>query len=271
MLYHVASKIFGWVAAPEVVLLATLLVGVVALWTKWVRTARLIVTLSTLGFLVIACLPIGAWLLQTLENRFPAAKSLPATVDGIVVLGGASSLGLSIKRAQVTLNDNAERLTMFATLARRYPQARLVFSGGSGSLTAPSVREADIAFRLLTELGVDAGRIVLERQSRNTWENAVNSFKLVKPGAGQTWLLVTSARHIPRAVGAFRKAGWSIVPVPVDYRTSGDAPRLLGWNLYAGMTTIRTALHEWIGLVVYRAMDRSDEIFPAPAPRPTKQ
>jgi len=264
MSYHIASKVLGWVAAPEVILLAALFVGVVALWTKWVRTARLIVTLATLGFLVIACLPIGAWLLLTLENRFPAPMSLPSAVDGIVVLGGSSSLGLSIQRDQVTLNGNAERLTMFATLARRYPQARLVFSGGAGGLVTRPEREADIAFRLLTELGVDGRRILLERESRNTWENAVNSFALAKPAAGQTWLLLTSARHIPRAMGAFRKAGWSITPVPVDYRTSGTTPRLLRWNLFAGMTKMRNALHEWIGLAVYRALDRSDEVFPGP-------
>lgn len=264
MLYHIASKILGWVAAPEALLLILLAVGAGLMWSKWARAGRIAVSLATLGFVAIASLPIGSWLLSALEDRFESPRPLPGEVAGVIVLGGSSSLNLSLKRDQVVLNGNAERLTMFATLARRYPGARLIFSGGSSSLISRPEREADIALRLMTDLGVDSARIELERQARNTWENAVNSFALAKPGTGQTWLLITSARHMPRAMGAFRKAGWAPTAVPVDYRTSGQGPGLLRWGFFAGMKSLRNALHEWIGLWVYWAMDRSDEVLPAP-------
>jgi uncharacterized SAM-binding protein YcdF (DUF218 family) len=264
MLYHVASKILGWVAAPESVLLIILVIGSVLMWTNWRRAGRLMTAFATLCFVLIASLPLGVWMLLPLEDRFAGPQPLPDAVDGIIVLGGSSSLSLSIARNQVVLNGNAERLTMFATLARRYPEARLVFTGGSNSLLARPEREADIALRLFTELGLDPARVRLERQSRNTWENAVNTHQLVKPKALETWLLITSARHIPRAMGSFRKAGWRVTPVPVDYRTTGRVGRFLHWNLFAGLKTLRLALHEWIGLAVYRALDRSNAVFPAP-------
>jgi len=200
-----------------------------------------------------------------LEERFEAPQVLPEIVDGIIVLGGSSNLGTSIARDQVTLNDNSERLTSFATLALRYPDARLVFTGGSSSLRAGPDREADIAFRFFGEIGLDPSRVLLEREARNTFENAANSFDLVKPSVTENWLLVTSARHMPRAMGAFRKAGWKVIPYPVDYRTAGGGFSFrIRWNFYAGMTSLRIALHEWIGMLAYWVIGRSDELFPGP-------
>jgi uncharacterized SAM-binding protein YcdF (DUF218 family) len=265
MIYHISSKLLGWVSAPETILLLVLLVGAALLWTRWHGMARIVVSVATGGFVVIAVLPIGYWLMVPLEARFQAPSVLPDVVDGIIVLGGSSKLRTSIARDQVVLNDNSERLTSFATLALRYPKARLVFSGGSGSLRAGPNREADIAFRFFGEIGLDPSRILLEREARNTFENAENSFDLVKPSTAENWLLVTSARHMPRAMGAFRKAGWNIIPYPVDYRTSdGEFSFEIRWKLHAGITSLRNALHEWIGMVVYRALDRSDELFPGP-------
>jgi len=265
MLYHIFSKTLGWVSAPEAVLLIILIIGSALLWTRWARLARVIVSAVTVVFMAIAALPIGSWLLSPLEDRFAGPGVPPAQVYGIIVLGGSRSLGKSIARDQVVLNGNSERLTMMATLARRYPRARLVFTGGSNRLFSRPEREADIAHRLLVELGVDTARLLLERESRNTWENATNSFDLVKPLPGQTWLLITSARHMPRAMGAFRKAGWQIQPYPVDYRTSGRGSWFrIRWNFYSGMSGLRHGLHEWIGLIVYWALDRSDDIFPGP-------
>jgi len=258
----------GWVSAPEAVLLIVLAVGTALLWTRWREPARIFVSVATVGFVLIAALPIGSLLLVPLEQRFAAPDILPEIVDGIVVLGGSSNVGTSIARDQVVLNDNSERLTSFATLARRYPDARLVFTGGSNALRPGSVRESDIAIRFFGEIGLDPSRVLLEREARNTFENAVNSFDLVNPMTTENWLLVTSARHMPRAMGAFRKAGWKVIPYPVDYRTAGGGFSLgFGWNFLGRLTSLSHALHEWIGMLAYWIIDRSDELFPGPRNR----
>ena len=143
------------------------------------------------------------------------------------MLGGALSPDVSHARNTVALNEAAERLTAVAELARRYPDARIIFSGGSGAVIFDERPEAEFALRLLETLGVAPGRVVAEDKSRNTVENARFSRELAQPKPGERWLLVTSAYHLPRAVGVFRKAGFPVEAYPVDWRTrgAGDALR----------------------------------------------
>ena len=108
-----------------------------------------------------------------------------------------------------------------AALARRFPNARVVFSGGSANLISNDAREADFAGAIFESLGVDKSRLIMERESRNTQENAEFSKALVKPKEGERWVLVTSAFHMPRSVGLFRKAGFAVEPYPVDWRVGG--------------------------------------------------
>src|SRR4029079_5186358 len=102
----------------------------------------------------------------------------------------------------------------------------IVFAGGSGSLFGNRPDEAQFASRLWQSLGIGASRIELENASRNTFENATMTKALVQPEPGQRWLLVTSAFHMPRAVGCFRRAGFAVEPYPVDWQTGGPADLL---------------------------------------------
>ena len=147
--------------------------------------------------------------------------------DGIVILGGAITEDVSAARGAVALNEAAERLTVGAELARRYPDARIVFSGGNNALIFDGVPEAAFAVQELQALGVAHERITADEQSRNTIENAVFSRLIANPKPGERWLLVTSAYHMPRAIAAFRAAGFPIEAYPVDWRTRGaiDAVR----------------------------------------------
>jgi uncharacterized SAM-binding protein YcdF (DUF218 family) len=164
------------------------------------------------------------------------------------------------------LNEAAERLIAVPALARRYPNARILLSGGSGSLFYESGTEAKIAMQLLESLGITRDRIVLEDRSRNTSENAVFSKAVVQPKPGERWLLVTSAYHMPRAIGAFRKAGFSVEPYPVDWRTGGAEYAFRPFSVAAeGLGQVDTAVHEWIGLAIYWLTGRSSELFPAPS------
>src|SRR5213078_952001 len=167
--------------------------------------------------------------------------------DGIIVLGGAISPDVSAARDEVALNEAAERLTVAAELARRYPEARILLSGGSGALIYEESAEAPFAMRLLQGLGVARARILLEDRSRNTVENAIFSKALAQPKPGERWLLVTSGYHMPRSVGIFRKAGFPVEPYPVDWRTRGTADALrLFPTMGEGLRRSDIAMREWI-------------------------
>ncbi len=255
----VISKVLWGLAAPGS-LLFLLLCGAFLWHRRHPALSRGLLGLVVLIFAAVALLPVSQLLISPLEQRFLLPQP-PARVDGIIVLGGAIEADPTGNAEQPGLNDAAERLTSFAALARRYPDARLVYTGGSGLVRNQETREADLASPLLQSLGVDAARTLYERDSRTTWENALYSKKLVNPKPGETWLLVTSAWHMPRAVGCFRKLGWKVVPYPVDYL--GNGPRWATLDAIKQFRTIGLAEKEWIGLVTYWLMGRSDALFPA--------
>ncbi len=263
-MYATASILLSIILDPATILLTVLGAGIVLLWTRWRNAGRTMAAVATLAFVAVATVPIGSWLVSPLEDRFPPPEPSPSRVHGIVVLGGAVALAISTAHEQPSLSDNAERLTAFAMLARRHPEARLIYTGGYRSLNPPEVMEGEVASALLADLGVDTTRLAVDNGARNTIDNAERAFELASPKPGEIWLLVTSARHMPRAMGAFRKVGWpDIVPYPVDYRTAA-ASAVFGCDLRSGLNLLKHAQHEWIGLVVYRLMGKSSELFPAP-------
>ncbi|MGE0736743.1 MAG: YdcF family protein [Alphaproteobacteria bacterium] len=259
------SKI-GWgLLNPGNLFLLLALAGIACLFTRWRKFGRrLLAYLGGIGLLV-AILPAGAWLLAPLERSFPAPSSLPAKIDGIVVLGGAVNLRLSRERGQVVLNQSAERVHAFADLARRYPAAALVYTGGSGDLWDQTTREADLVAPYLAQLGVPPDRVRFERDSRDTSENARFSKRLVEPKPGEVWLLVTSAAHMPRSIGAFRKAGWPVIAYPVDFRTGPPGRTFdLNFDFAGGLYGLTQALREWAGLAAYYLSGRIDSLLPRP-------
>ena len=201
------------------------------------------------ALLVCGYLPVGPLLLVPLEERFPAWKAGDSDQAGIVVLGGGIDPELSAIRGTPALNSSGARIVVAAKLARQYPHARLVYAGGSGDLVQKNEREADAATAVLQDLGVARDRIEIDRQSRNTEENARFAKVLADPKPGQRWLLVTSAFHMPRAIGIFRKVGFPVEPYPVDFKTRGwiDAATLQS-DYMAGLDLTNTAIHEWMGL-----------------------
>jgi uncharacterized SAM-binding protein YcdF (DUF218 family) len=161
----------------------------------------------------------------------------------------------------------AGRYAAMVMLARRYPTARLVFSGGSGELLHPDAPEDRTARQLLAQLGLDPARVTFEHESRNTWENMVDSKRLVQPLPGERWILVTAAMHMPRSVGVARAVGWPVIAWATDYETP-DAVSILHGRVGDGLDIIDAAVKEWIGLAAYRATGRTASLFPAPEPIP---
>jgi uncharacterized SAM-binding protein YcdF (DUF218 family) len=251
--------------SPTSLLLFFLILGLTLLLSRFRRTGLIVLSLTSTVLCAIALLPIGDGMVLALESRFRVPDPPPTGVDGIIVLGGASRTKLSQIHDRPVLNRDAQRLTTFATLARRYPQARLAYTGG-GFDSKGDVREFEIARAMLAEIGVDTDRIEFEQQARTTYDNATLTKKLLKPGDGEIWLLVTSASHMPRAMGAFRAAGWRPVAYPTNYLTGKDLwAEVISFDLPGGLWLFERGSHEWIGLLVYWLLDRSNEIFPSDA------
>lgn len=258
------SKIFWFFIQPLNLALFLLLAGIVALFVGWRRVSLLA---SSGAFLILAFgiwSSLGALMLNPLEERFQR-PALPERVDGVVMLGGGLEGAINLARGGYELNASGDRLVETAILARRFPQARIVISGGAGTLLLDGEGDADTAPRLLTALGIESGRLVLENKSRDTFENAQFTKALVSPKSGETWLLVTSAFHMPRSMALFRKADFAVLPWPVDYRTSGiERVGLAQDNSEDSLRNLTTAMREWIGLAAYWASGRIDTLFPGP-------
>jgi uncharacterized SAM-binding protein YcdF (DUF218 family) len=267
-MFFYASKLFGFFAVPSNFIILAGILGALLLRTRFSRVGRPMVIGCLILLAVIGLSPVGNALIVPLENRFPAWDHSRGAPHGIVVLGGAVSPDVSHARNTVALNEAAERLTEVAELARRYPDARIIFSGGSAAVLFEERPEAEFAIRLLEALGVAPGRIVAEDKSRNTIENALFSRDMAQPKPGERWLLVTSAYHLPRAMGVFRQAGFPVEAYPVDWRTrgAGDALRPFA-TLGDGLRRTDTAVREWVGLAAYWLSGRSSELFPGPIGR----
>ncbi len=264
-MFFILSKIVGFFALPSDIAATLAAFGVILLFTRFRRTGRALATLGVVLLLVAGLTPLGNALMLPLEDRFPPWDASRGVPTGIIVLGGAVGPELSAARHTPDLNESAERITATAALARQYPQARIVYSGGNARLVLTGGIEADYAIDLLESLGVARARVVAERQSRNTIENAEFSKQLVQPKPGERWLLVTSAYHMPRAIGVFRRAGFPVEAYPVDWRTRGPIDLVLPFeSVTAGLRRTDTAVHEWVGLVAYRLTGRTAELFPAP-------
>jgi uncharacterized SAM-binding protein YcdF (DUF218 family) len=260
----VVSKIAGFFAIPSNLIILTGLAGAVLLRTSRARAGRRLVIASLVLLAIAGLSPLGNILILPLEDRFPAWDASHGAPDGIVVLGGAVSPDVAAARNDVALNEAAERMTATVELARRYPDARIVFSGGDAGIVY-SGNESEAALRLFERLGLAAGRVTVEDQSRNTFENALFSKRIAAPKPGERWLLVTSAYHMPRAMGIFRAAGFAVEPYPVDWRTRGAQDALRPFpTLAEGLRRTDVAVREWAGLVVYRLTGRSSELFPGP-------
>ncbi|MBV1701544.1 MAG: YdcF family protein [Hyphomicrobiales bacterium] len=266
MAFFVISKLAWLLAAPSNFFILLVAFGAGLSWTPAARGGRIALTFGVLGLFIGAFTPLGNALLAPLENRFPLPNVAAMTPpDGILVLGGAMDEDMSDLRHSATLTQDGSRMTLGVALARVYPNAKLVFSGGSGHLLGARYTEADAAKSLWLSLGVPASQMRFEDRSRNTFENARFTKALLHPVTGRVWLLVTSAYHMPRAVGIFRKAGFDVVPVPTAYRTK-PWPKWLAPDFEASrnLQTLDIAVHEWLGLIAYRLSGRTSALFPAP-------
>jgi uncharacterized SAM-binding protein YcdF (DUF218 family) len=266
-LIYRGGKILWLLAEPGHLLLLWLVVGTLLLFAvnpTWQRLGRQVVLMGVVAGIFIAAVPIGVWGMTVLENRFPRPV-LPLNVAGIIVIGGNEDEEVAATRGV----DYAGFGTMgrelaFRTLADQYPSAMLIYAGGSShSDGLRTIRQADIAKSVLTQMGLHR-EVQYERESRTTYENAFYAAKIAGDKIHQPWILITSAWHLPRAVGTFRQQGWNVIPMPVDYQTVGDGGAWLRLNFTGNMWALYSVTRETLGLVCYWLVGRSDALFPRP-------
>ena len=271
MFFYIAKGL--WFLLQPSTLIALLIgYGAILIWTGWARWGRRFVTIGAILLLVAGLSPLGNALILPLEDRFARANlDDPPPPTGFIILGGAEDRLVGDARGAPALNEASERIVEAVMLARRFPEAKIAFSGGDAGILYKSSSEAEGAQTLLTALGVPQDRLILEAKSRDTYENAEylkeEFTRAGEVGPGKRWLLITSAYHMPRAMGAFRQAGFNVEPWPVDYRTRGKADLTRPFDKVSeGLRRVDVASREWAGLLAYWLTGRSDALFPAPQP-----
>lgn len=264
-MFHIASKVLVFLAQPSN--LAVFLIAAGFILYRFHPPAARWPIAGGFGWIVLAgFLPLGNVLVLPLEQRF--ANHQPAlpeeAVTGVIVLGGFEDGWVTSGRGGLAVNEAAERLTETVRLAHLLPNVKIVFTGGVGDLFGGSEAGAAIK-QYFVDAGISPERVVIEHASRDTYENAVLTRRMLNPAEQDRWLLVTSAYHMPRAVGAFRQAGFNVIPFAVDFRThdAGDLLRPPG-SVAAGLQRADIAVKEWLGLIAYRIAGRSSALFPAP-------
>jgi uncharacterized SAM-binding protein YcdF (DUF218 family) len=216
---------------------------------------------TTVAVVVVGIFPFGEVMLRPLERTYLVNPPL-SKVEGIIVLGGSEQEQESAIWQQPLTNDAGDRYINAILLANRYPEAKVLFAGGNSWPVSSTTTEADIAEQIFLGAGISRERLLLESQSRNTFENARNAL-ITADGTGEgTWVLVTSAGHMPRALASFCQAGWhNIVPWPTDFQT-GNLVDHIGWNLAGNLSLLGYAIKEQVGLFGYRLLGRTSSTIP---------
>lgn len=269
-MFFYLAKVVWFVLQPSTLIALLIGYGAILIWTGWARWGRRFVTIGAILLLVVGLSPLGNALIIPLEDRFPRADlDEPPAPAGLIILGGGESRLVGSARKAPTLNEAGERLLEGALLGLRFPNSKVAFSGGDAGIVYKADSEAQGAAEILTRLGVPRDRLILEANARDTYENAVFLKNELEGSAdfdaNSRWLLITSAYHMPRSMGAFRKAGFDVEPWPVDYRTRGTADFSKPFDKVSeGLRRVDTATREWVGLFAYWLAGRTNALFPSP-------
>ena len=230
---------------------------------RWKKAGQRIMSAALIAILLFGFLPIGPLLLYTLERQYPTPSTLPLKIDGIIVLGGAFEAYMTAATGQIAANGQIGRVLCFIDIAKQHPEAKLVYSGGAGDIMNPQAMESEDARKFFALAGLGGRKIFYEEKSRNTYENAYYTKKMMQPKAGENWVLATSAYHMPRSVGIFTKLDWSVIPYECDRKIHPDGPFFkslpsVTGNFYA----LSLATKELLGSIAYYFTGKTAQILP---------
>jgi uncharacterized SAM-binding protein YcdF (DUF218 family) len=265
MTFYRLSKILTQLAYPLSVGLVLIAVAAILLARSRTRAARRLLA-AGVALVWLPAMPVcGHQMVSPLELRFPPVQPADAPpADAIVLLGGAIAPPHPPLH-WMDLNDSADRIVHAARLYRAGKAPWIVVSGGGGPYTGGPQTPADAMAELLVEWGIPRDALVLERESRTTYENAVNSKVLLDARGLHRVLVVTSAQHMWRSLAVFRSLGLDAIPAGTDYGSNAvNYGAVLSWLPDAGALRGTTgALKEYMGIGVYwaRGWIRSDQLF----------
>lgn len=259
-MFFLISKLLSPVLVPGNFLVLAVTLGTVLLALGLRRSGFALVAFGAACLLAVLFLPVNQWLMAPLENRFPR-PNWPAHVTGIVVLGAGEQPAISETRGIPTENIGEGVLVAVAELTRRYPEARVIFTGGTPGLTGQGAPGTTVARGIFDQMGIDPTRVTYEPKARDTWENLLFSQRLASPKPGENWLLVTRALHMPRSIGVAHQLGWEMLPWPADYQTRADTT-FSRWSVSENLMQVDEAVHEWAGLLAYWASGRAKTLLP---------
>ena len=216
------------------------------------RIVKISLTLAILLLMIFATYPVPDIMLRFLENRYQTASELPRA-DAVVVLTGMVNLKLSTPE-YVEFNDSVERILTGIRLVKKEYGERLIIVGGSGNLHNQTKSEARILRAFAIDFDIAEEKILIEPDSRNTYENALKAKTLLEKYEISDFILVTSASHLPRSMWCFEKLGMNPIPYRVDpsipptprYRLSDIIPSV------GALRKTSRALHEYVGILIYK-------------------
>lgn len=261
--FFIVSKL-GWaiISPGNLVVLLMTFATIMLLLNKVTLAKWIFIPLIIANWFVMAY-PLTDSLLSPLESLFSKPIPLPQHIDGIIVLGGGEKFKQSLSWHTQELGDAGDRFIGAAILAKQFPDVPIIYSGGSNLLRPVQngqygQNETNIAQMLLTAIGISKDRLIIESESRNTAENFL-FLKPKLPKLNGSYLLVTSAFHMPRAVGVARKLDINVIPYPVDYMTNNKQLRQWDFDYIGHLEILDLAWHEWLGLTVYYWMGKTSE------------
>lgn len=232
------------------------------------------IALTSLGFGLIGCVAFGftslsELMIAPLVTRFPPVdlQTAPAP-DGLIILGGGlHEAHAAHNGALMELGEGGEAMPTAALLAQRYPEARIILSGGNGgAFPASPLRVVDGMARVMTEFGISPERLILEPNSNTTSDRIANTLHLIGEDRDKVWWVITPAHRMPRVIGLYRKAGFEPVPYPIDFKWIPPFDPSYRYGLLEGLSLTDTGAHEWRGLATYYFSGKIDTLFPGPAP-----
>ena len=255
------SKTLWLLLNPFNLFLLLIFLSLLGKFFNYYRLSKIIFSFILVLFLISVVLPSGSFLIYLLEKNFHSQVNLPEKIDGILILAGATDPFLSKEHKTISLNGSAERLIESVQLINKYPMAKVIFAGGSGSLEYPELSHSEVAKKFFSLFDIDINKIYFENKSRNTYENILFAKERFNPNINEKWIIVTSAFHLTRAMNIGKKLNWQFIPYATDFK----APKKFLWkfnkNLFINLQEFDLASHEWLGLIYYYYMGRSYKIY----------
>ena len=198
--------------------------------------------------------PIPEFLIKNLEDKFSYKEETFLELEGLIVLGGSTGSGkIAKERNDISLGSGAERVLKGLQFLQQQPQGTVIFTGFSGRLFHQGLSEAEITEKLIKALKIDTKKILFEKRSRNTFENAFYTGEIIDDLKIKNWGIVTSANHMKRAIATFEKQHPKIVfeAIPVDFQTANSIYWSPG-SMQGSINLWRIYIHETIGYWVYK-------------------